>query len=341
MYWSSSAVLPWRAKSKSLPASARASGGSCEADGGLEVEVVWGGGGWGGACSDSCRRPIVAVSRSTLLFGDRMQEDSREGRRGGEKCISPRQAHAHAIPKKLLMSSQMPTFTRDYPTVLGTFASIRTTPSAHQPLQNPQRTSSALDMACDSMNLPVPTPVYVLVPPSRLFAAHWSFFIPDSQDTTRGRRIHVTGDRLNGFRLEIIREYDASLDRSLAPDRRFPIGVVFSCSNSDFEEPVNKPELIQKDDDEGGGYVDNRATDEFERICMEVNAPGPSLNSVASAQPGRPAGGRPNVAVMDCQWWVRQVVHLLCSSGILLALPDSHGTERGSPTTLVASLPVH
>ena len=175
--------------------------------------------------------------------------------------------------------------------------------------------------------------VYVLIPPSPLFAAHWSFFIPDTEDSSHGRRIHVSGDRLNGFKLEIIRAYDVSLHRSVSSSRRFRIGAVSSSSRS--AEPAAGTEYVQKDEDEGGGYVDNNAVDELERVCLEVDAPGPSLNRVD--QPGK----RVNTEVKDCQWWVRQVVSLLCSRGILHALPTADGSEDRNPISIIESLPVH
>ena len=47
--------------------------------------------------------------------------------------------------------------------------------------------------------------LHVLVYPSPLFAAHWSFWLPypdtdaPGRDSDMGDRIHATGDRLNGF----------------------------------------------------------------------------------------------------------------------------------------------
>lgn len=176
-------------------------------------------------------------------------------------------------------------------------------------------------------------PCYILIPPSPLFAAHWSFFIPNSDSSSHGRRIHVSGDRLNGFKLEIIRAYDVSLHRSVTSGRRFRIGVVPSSSCS--VEPVAGTEYVQKDEDEGGGYVDNQAVDELERVCLEVEAPGPSLNRVETG--GVLPGRRVKTEVKDCQWWVRQVVNVLCSRGILRA----DGSEDRDPISIVESLPVH
>ena len=57
------------------------------------------------------------------------------------------------------------------------------------------------------------TTLYVHVYPSPLFAAHWSFFLPRQNPKSEiGDRIHVTGDRLNGFEYEYIRDYNPKED---------------------------------------------------------------------------------------------------------------------------------
>lgn len=193
----------------------------------------------------------------------------------------------------------------------------------------------------DPADVPALRPVYVLTPPSPLFAAHWSLFIPESQESSFGRRIHVSGDRLNGFKLEIIRGYDASLHRGLSSSRHFRIGNISPSKYGTFSGPSTRSDDAQKDDDEGGGYVDNYATDELERVCLEVEAPGPSLNRVVASEAGRSSGPRPKMEVKDCQWWVRQVVQLAYSRGILLASQSPDGTEGKDPTVLLESLPAH
>lgn len=75
--------------------------------------------------------------------------------------------------------------------------------------------------------------LYILIPPCPLFAAHWSLFIHDPLNTDtrtesdQGRRIHVSGDRLNGFHLEIIRNYNVRQHRGVG-SRRFAIGRVIT-----------------------------------------------------------------------------------------------------------------
>lgn len=186
-----------------------------------------------------------------------------------------------------------------------------------------------------------PTPLYVVIPPSALFAAHWSFFIPEllpfdpitkrHEEAKLGRRIHATGDRLNGFKLEIIRNYDISKHRSVGT-RRFAIGLLPSKYLQSVRIPAS--EGLRKDDDEGGGYVDNEPTDDFEKLCVEVETPGPSLNSAQSN------GRRVKSEVKDCQWWVRKVVEALEERGMVEPLPGRDGDIKSAKDKVLA-LPMH
>lgn len=189
--------------------------------------------------------------------------------------------------------------------------------------------------------------LYVLIPPSPLFAAHWSLFIPDAssfdaaskryQEPKTGRRIHVSGDRLNGFTLEIIRDYDVKMHKGA---RQYPLATVSSAGLESSGSPSqDSAPHFQKDEDEGGGYVDNRPIDEFERICVEVEAPGPSLNRVSGSVAGN--GKRARVEVEDCQWWIRQVVLALEARGMLSALSSDMNDAGKIPSDIVASLPMH
>ena len=188
--------------------------------------------------------------------------------------------------------------------------------------------------------------------PSPLFAAHWGFFIPsilphDSisrrhEESPVGRRIHVSGDRLNGFNLEVIRDYDIRKHRSLGI-RRFPIAIIspkyLETSRSD-DQGNGKTQRILKDKKEGGGHVDNRLVDSFEEVCLRVEAPGPSLNHVGKTNSAR--GRRVKAVVMDCQWWICQVVDVLTSEAALGAFPARQdGGEIKRPKDAVAGLPVH
>lgn len=192
-------------------------------------------------------------------------------------------------------------------------------------------------------------PVYVVAPPSRPFASHWSLFVPDAnspatsgpdhKQTWLGRRIHVTGDRLNGFAYEMIRSYDVKKHRGVDAERQFPIGSIdrkhlIVQGDLSTVEPRGHAGGVVKDADEGGGFVDNEARDDLERCCAHVTAPGPSLND--SLQPLH-NGKRLKVEVKDCQWWVRQVVQELVQRGIL----HRSSTAEGDPMELVALLPIH
>lgn len=186
------------------------------------------------------------------------------------------------------------------------------------------------------------TPLYVVVPPSPLFAAHWSLFIPDSSLhslgarvgalPTTGRRIHVSGDRLNGFSLEIIRAYDVRKHRSVG-SRQYPIGlIVGDCLREDAHTSGGEEQHQEKDEDDGGGYIDNQPRDAFEDACVQVEAPGPSLNKASN-------GVRQKVEVRDCQWWIAKVVEALVEKGILGPLLSEDGPEQQSPVARVARLP--
>nr|POE92401.1 hypothetical protein CFP56_69648 [Quercus suber] len=197
--------------------------------------------------------------------------------------------------------------------------------------------------------------LYVVVPPSRLFAAHWSFFLPDLssydpvskryEEPNTGRRIHVTGDRLNGFRLEIIRNYDIRKHRS-AKDRRLPIARVplhILQKRDGVLTSIDDTDVCFKDDEEGGGYVSNEPIDAFEKVCVEVPAPGLSLNQVSTGM--RVATNewekRVKPEVRDCQWWVRQVVDAMMAKGMLQPLPITNGDGSVGVRELVLSLPKH
>ena len=234
---------------------------------------------------------------------------------------------------------------------------------------------------------PTAQTLYVLVPPSPFFAAHWSLFLPglpphiSSQRTSTstitgssitgsrheesniGTRIHVAGDRLHGFGLEIVRQYNINHDSSLArsssgsSSRRFPIGVVreeyLRQDSSSLEYTKNGADTsaaataeIVKDDEEGGGYVDNEPTSLFEQVCVNVEAPGPSLNSVLddSGQgcKGLGVGRRLRREVKDCQWWISRVVESLCQEGILAPLPATRSESTvKSPVDTLQSIPKH
>lgn len=205
----------------------------------------------------------------------------------------------------------------------------------------------------------LPRKLYMLIPPSPLFAAHWSFFVPDAlpfnpktqrhEESEMGTRIHVSGDRLNGFELEIIRKYDFRMHRGVTFSRRFPVGLVSaehlrpSDSVKNYHDAAEQRMKI-KDEDEGGGFIDNSSTNAFEQACIAVEVPGPSLKSVSessddlSITPGR--GVRSEVK--DCQWWASHVVQTLYREGILKPISsDLRDEELTNPVDIIARLPKH
>lgn len=177
-------------------------------------------------------------------------------------------------------------------------------------------------------------PLYVLVYPSRLFAAHWSFWIPhldaSGQESDTGDRIHVTGDRLNGFQYEYVREYDVRED-----ERRpnsFAIGLISTASVSEKAE----------DDQDTLGVAAEKtdAFNSFDRACREVQAPGPSLNKVTLTDAGKATGPPSRKSeVKDCQWWIKQAVARLVEADMLLPLDEGHEAE--TPGERVGGLPRH
>ncbi|KAI1328006.1 hypothetical protein F5Y16DRAFT_420342 [Xylariaceae sp. FL0255] len=221
--------------------------------------------------------------------------------------------------------------------------------------------------------------LYVLVYPSRLFAAHWSFFIPYSSSPHardnnhhhpigRGNRIHVTGDRLNGFRYE----YDADYNPDDDPEGRTPglyaVGVVSEASLTPFLGGTGGTinEVVGDGGDGEGGR--DAAVNVFDKACKEIPAPGPSLNKVRdgdeekrSIADGVKSAGAPRrmrAEVKDCQWWVREVISHLVETGIVLPLDgeacreetgdgnieeavEMREGERREPASLVGRLPRH
>lgn len=177
-------------------------------------------------------------------------------------------------------------------------------------------------------------PLYVLVYPSRLFAAHWSFWIPyldaSGQESDTGDRIHVTGDRLNGFQYEYVRDYNVCEDER--KPNSFAIGLLSTASISGETE----------DDHHTSGVAaeETDALNAFDRACREVQAPGPSLNKVMRTDGGK-ATGPPSkkTEVKDCQWWIKRAVARLVKADMLLPLDEGHGA--GTPGEKVDGLPRH
>ncbi|KAI8966424.1 hypothetical protein F5Y11DRAFT_155326 [Daldinia sp. FL1419] len=174
--------------------------------------------------------------------------------------------------------------------------------------------------------------IYVLVYPSRLFAAHWAFWLPyidtEKKELKSGDRIHVTGDRLNGFQYEYIRNYNVCED-----DRNpnaFPIGLV---SETHLSQTTKDGAVTSSEEDRRG--AEHIAFNAFDEACREVPAPGSSLNKV-----NRDASGAPpkRTEVKDCQWWIKEATSHLVQIGIFLPLNEGH---EETPISKVDGLPRH
>lgn len=96
----------------------------------------------------------------------------------------------------------------------------------------------------------------------------------------------------------------------------------------------------EKDKDEGGGYIDNQPLDAFEQVCVQVDAPGPSLNHVADG-PATTESTRLKTQGRDCQWWIVEVVHVLTREGVLEAAPQQEEGPVWTPLQRLEAVPKH
>lgn len=172
-------------------------------------------------------------------------------------------------------------------------------------------------------------PLYILVYPSRLFAAHWSFWIPypdaKGQESDIGDRIHVTGDRLNGFQYEYVRNYNVREDER--KPNSFAIGLLSTTSVKEETDCIL-----------GGAPEKRDVFNPFDRACRDVEPPGPSLNKVIKTAAERGAGAPlMKTEVKDCQWWIKTTVAHLVQAGMLSSLEERHGA--GNPVERVEGLP--
>lgn len=172
--------------------------------------------------------------------------------------------------------------------------------------------------------------LYVHVFPSRLFAAHWSFWIPCIDDTgaeqDTGYRIHVTGDRLNGFKYEYINDYDPREDDRLP--KAHAIGRIPAAA-------LRRPESEDKELD---------CANVLDQALRAIEAPGPSLNKVTPNSGAGDGSARPKkMEVRDCQWWIKQAVEHLVEEGMLAPITDGEGVSQAieSPIVRVSKLPKH
>jgi hypothetical protein len=76
----------------------------------------------------------------------------------------------------------------------------------------------------------------------------------------------------------------------------------------------------------------------IDRVCREVEPPGPSLNKVIKTAAGRGTGvPLMKAEAKDCQWWIKRAVAHLVETGILSSLGEKH--KEGNPNERVEGLP--
>ncbi|KAI1648775.1 hypothetical protein F4815DRAFT_90977 [Daldinia loculata] len=170
-------------------------------------------------------------------------------------------------------------------------------------------------------------PVFLLCYPSATFKSHWALFAPQVHDKKcrAGRKIHVTGNVQQGFKHEIIRNYDLTQTRT-KPLTPLEIGLVSTQHLVEIAEDLRFAE-------------DTAARDAFEQLVLSIPAPSQSLNRV-SDDPATRSGPPRRVTLSDCQWWIMRVVEKLVEQGYIL--PPARGLNKGkSPLEILASAPRH
>ena len=105
---------------------------------------------------------------------------------------------------------------------------------------------------------------YLVVYHSRLFAAHWSIWIPNKGEGIegKGKVIHVEGTVSQGFNHEFKRNYDMAMETR--QKSILPLGSINACYIKNIHEPE-------------GETQDSIATDAVEELALHIPAPGPSL----------------------------------------------------------------
>ncbi|KND94709.1 hypothetical protein TOPH_00023 [Tolypocladium ophioglossoides CBS 100239] len=118
------------------------------------------------------------------------------------------------------------------------------------------------------------------------FKDHWAYFVRSNDQSSKGVRVHATGDVRNSFKLEMERMLDV-LATDNPPTTRIPLQWV-DAQYFDERAMFNS----------GNYKVDSVPVCRFEASAHKVKAPGKSLNSVDKATP------RKNVVQKDCQTWI-------------------------------------
>ena len=141
--------------------------------------------------------------------------------------------------------------------------------------------------------------------------------------------------------LETVRCYDVNKDRYVG-SRKFAIGMLPNTTItpgdiSTLETAPDHAHRERKDADKGGGFVDTHPVDASERVCIEIEPPGPSLHRVNDGNAGDANchARRAKPEVRDCQSWIKQVVDVLVDKDVLKPLSTK------DPRDAVAALPRH
>lgn len=113
-------------------------------------------------------------------------------------------------------------------------------------------------------------PIQLLVYNSRLFNAHWSIFVPRTDNPHLGSRLHATGSVVGGFTLEFVRNYNVLSDNR--PLQRIDLAVVPADCIKDTE---GDEEIVESD---------ARPIDRLEQVIVTVPAPGPSMRSATASR---------------------------------------------------------
>ncbi|KAH8724355.1 hypothetical protein GQ44DRAFT_709032 [Phaeosphaeriaceae sp. PMI808] len=141
----------------------------------------------------------------------------------------------------------------------------------------------------------MPRNVYLLVFNSPLFPAHWSLWVPSTENPKVGKRLHATGDAASGFQIAFERNFN--LDRDTRTHQ------IILLAQAEDQHVVDVSE-------DGGERMDNTAYDTLEEVALQVRAPGPSLASSSSLPP------KQRIRIENCQTWLRAVVVALVQNSI-------------------------
>jgi hypothetical protein len=111
-------------------------------------------------------------------------------------------------------------------------------------------------------------PVFLVVTSGGAFNAHWSLYVPCHQEPARGKRMHATGDKRNGFVGEVAPDFDFE---ELQGARKF---VFLSWVHRQYSRCTVC-----------GIDTTNVSLDELQAIAGTIPAPGPSIVNISLGDP--------------------------------------------------------